>query len=378
MVDTDRCEVSDVVARVASRLGLYGREGDRLVDVVVGGQYGSEGKGQLAAYLAPEYSLLIRVGGPNAGHQVYDRPTPYTYRTLPSGTQKAPSAKVAIGPGAVIEKDILLREIRDCERDVTSVFIDPQAMIIHNWDKRKELDLVGALGSTGQGVGIATARRIMRGHFPARGAPVVQLARDVPELKLYLRETTELLENAYRNHERVLLEGTQGTGLSIFHGEYPKVTSRDTTASGCLSEAGVPPLRVRRVLMVCRTYPIRVGGNSGPMGREIRWRDIASRSGYSTRELTKKEKGSVSGNQRRVSEFNWAALRRAAKLNAPTDLALTFADYINSHNTSARRFDQLTEETIHFVEEMERVARAPVSLITTRFAYRAVIDRRHW
>jgi adenylosuccinate synthase len=152
--------------------------------------------------------------------------------------------------------------------------------------------------------------------------------------------------------------------------------------SGCLAEAGVAPTRVRRVIMVCRTYPIRVGSpaksTSGPMGQVLSWAEIARRSGLDARELRKTERGSISGTRRRVAEFDWTQLRRASVLNNPTDIALTFADYISAENRDARRFEQLTEETIHFIEEVERVAAAPVTLIGTHFHARSIIDRRSW
>ncbi len=89
-------------------------------------------------------------------------------------------------------------------------------------------------------------------------------------------------------------------------------------------------------------------------------------------------KGSVSKKRRRVGEFDWELLRRAAKINGATDIALTFVDYLDIKNRNARRFDQLRPDTIRFIEEVERVAGAPVSLISTRFHVRSVIDRRSW
>lgn len=205
------------------------------------------------------------------------------------------------------------------------------------------------------------------------------LAKDVKELKPFIRPTCELLEVAFSAGQHVLLEGTQGTGLSIHHGSYPHVTSRDTTVAGCLAEAGISPSRVRRVILVCRTYPIRVEGKySGPMSQEIDWAEVARRSGISPEELEANEKTSTTRRRRRVSEFDWVLLRKSASLNAPTDIALTFADYLNISNREARRFEQLTEDSIRFIEEVERVAQAPVSLISTRFHSRSIIDRRAW
>jgi len=383
IVSTDRSDEQDVLVRVASQLGLYGRELEQLVDVVVGGQFGSEGKGHICSFLAPEYDVLVRVGGPNAGHKVFQDPVPYTHRQLPSGTLFS-NAKLLIGPGAVIDVDTLLKEAAECEVDATRLFIDPQAMVITRADKENEFKLVQKIGSTGQGVGAAAARRIID-----REQPNHTLARDIPELSRFCRPIADELEDAYAKRRRILLEGTQGTGLSIFHGSYPHVTSRDTTVSGTLSEAGISPSRVRRVVMVCRSYIIRVqspkGGSSGPMriGRgdhkgELSWKEISRRSGISEKELKGIELGSVSNKERRVAEFDWVLLRRAALLNAPTDIALTFADYIDKRNSEARRFEQLTAPTIRFTEEIEKVSSAPVSLVSTRFHWKSIIDRRTW
>src|SRR5207302_5989462 len=166
----------------------------------------------------------------------------------------------------------------------------------------------------------------------------------------FIRPVRERMAKAFSEHRRVFLEGTQGTGLSLFHGDFPYVTSRDTTVAGCLAEAGISPSRVRKVIMVCRTYPIRVQdpkkGTSGFMSREISWEEIAERSGYLVSDLKEAEKTTTTKLQRRVGEFDWNLLRIGATLNAPTDIALTFADYISKSNSNARRFEQLTPDTI--------------------------------
>ena len=220
------------------------------------------------------------------------------------------------------------------------------------------------------------------GRTPGAVETPVRLAGTVPELGPYLRPAIDVLGDAYASRQRILLEGTQGTALSLYHGRYPHVTSRDTTAAGCLAEAGIAPARVGRVILVCRTYPIRVGdgsaGSSGPMEQPITWDDLATRSKVPLEDLLEVEKGSVSGKQRRVSEFDWVLLRKAVELNGATDIALTFADYLDVANRDARRVDQLTPDTIRFIEEIERVAGVPVSLVGTRFAVRSVIDRRRW
>ena len=162
VIDSNRCTEEDVLVRVACHLRLQGEDSRGYVDVVVGGQYGSEGKGQIAAFLAREYDLLVRVGGPNAGHKVYELPTPYTHHQLPSGTRKTVHSKLLIGPGAVLNVDKLLTEIAECNVEVNRLRIDRSAMVIAHEDLRSEEALVSGIGSTGQGVGAATSRRILQ------------------------------------------------------------------------------------------------------------------------------------------------------------------------------------------------------------------------
>jgi adenylosuccinate synthase len=145
-----------------------------------------------------------------------------------------------------------------------------------------------------------------------------------------------------------------------------------------VSEAGVAPQRLRRVVVAFRAYPIRVGGPSGPMGREITWETVARRAGLRTEELLTAERGSVSRSERRVAEFSWTQLQRSAGLNGATDIALTFADYLDARNRHARRIEQLTDDTIRFIEEVELVAGTPVSLVSGSFDGRGPIDRRRW
>ena len=378
VIRTDRNTKEDVFVRAVARIGLLSKLCTPLVDIVVGGQYGSEGKGNICSYLAPEYEWLVRVGSVNAGHQVYLDPI-YNFRQLPSGTLHNEKAGIIIGPGAQIRLDVLLREIAECKVQYGRLSIDPQVMIIEESDVKWEANSrkLQQIATTAQGVGYAASRRVLRG-------PDVRLAKTVPELKPYIRPTVELLEKAFLYEQRVLLEGTQGTTLSLYHGHYPHVTSRDTTVSGVMAEAGIAPRMVRRIVMVCRSLPIRVenpksgGGSSGFMAQEISYKNLSRRSGISEAQLRQAEKTSTTKRQRRLGEFDWVQLRRSALLNAPTDIAVTHVDYLVPKNARARRFEQLHEDTINLIEEIERVSSAPVSLISTRFHWRCIIDRRQW
>jgi len=161
VADTHRATAADVLIRVASYLRLYVMTSDRLVDVLVGGQYGSEGKGHVASTLAREYDLLVRVGGPNAGHKVrLSSGDVFTHHQLPSGTLTS-SAKLLLAPGAVLRVPSLMKEIADCQIEVDRLSIDPQAMVISDEDiAGEEQGSLNNIGSTRQAVGYATARRI--------------------------------------------------------------------------------------------------------------------------------------------------------------------------------------------------------------------------
>lgn len=377
-IDTELSTKDDVYIRAASFLKLLAPTKNNLVDVIVGGQFGSEGKGQITAHIAPDYDCLVRVGGPNAGHTVYAEPVKHVFHLLPSGSFRNPQAKILLGPGTVINIDVLLHEIskyKITDDFANRLVIDENATIITNADVELEQKVKKTIGSTGQGVGAATANNIIARLF----GDSKHKAKNNDKLRPYLGSTFDVLESMYQNNKKILLEGTQGTGLSIYHGIYPYVTSRDTTVSGCLSEAGISPKRVNKIIMVTRTYPIRVGGTSGPfISKEISFDIISTRSGKNAVALKEAEKTTTTKINRRVAEFSWSLFRKACELNSPTDIALTFVDYFSTQNEKARRYDQLTIETRQFIEELERCSGVKVSLISTCFDHRAIIDRRNW
>lgn len=177
-----------------------------------------------------------------------------------------------------------------------------QAMVIEDADREYEREVLSNIARRHR----ASARLVFVSHGTGeRTDPLVRLAKDVPELRPYIRESQELLENAFVQGTRILLEGTKGTSLSLHHGPYPFVASRDTTVAGCLADAGIAVTRVRRVLMVCRTYPIRVanpdieGKTSGPMAFSITYEQLAEWSGIPLADLLKQEKTTITGRQRR-------------------------------------------------------------------------------
>ena len=371
--DASRLDEGAMAAVALAGLGLSSRMVVPLVDVIVGGQYGSEGKGNICAYLARDYDVLVRVGGPNAGHRVKD--PDYDFIHLPSGALHNPDARLLIGAGATLSLPVILREIAELNVSPARLSIDPQAIIIEQEDVDWETEALEVIGSTKKGVGVATARKILgRGKKPFGAA--VRLACNIDELQPFVRSVGVELEKAYAAGHRVMLEGTQGTDLSLHHGMWPHVTSRETTASGCLSDAGIAPNRVRKVIMVARTYPIRVGGTSGYMGVEIDMQTVADRSGLDVANIQQTEVGTVSGKPRRIAEFDLGQVRRAAALNGATEIAITFADYLSVENVAVPTFEKLTAETQMFVTQVEEVTGCPVTLISTNPHKGGMIDRR--
>jgi len=377
-IDTERCSEEDAILRVSALIGDRARTKNQYVDVVVGGQYGSEGKGNIAAFLAPEYDLLVRVGGPNAGHSVYAEPSTQKFHHLPSGSSTAPNAGILLGAGSVINPTKLLSEIEENGIDRKRVKIDGQAAIISP-NFITEEDQLAPIASTQQGVGIATAKKITdRGNYSSSASAAIKLAKDTPELKAFLCDGFLTLSEHMKAGNKILLEGTQGSSLSLHHGDYPFVTFRDTLASACLSEAGISPRNVNKIIVVFRTYPIRVGGTSGPMNNEICIEEIAKRSGLDLEQIRQTEVTTTTGRERRIAEFDWSQFEKSIIQNGATDIALTFADYLSNENAQAFRIGELSKETLHFIEELEAISGKRVTLVSTCFDFRNVIDRRNW
>ncbi len=182
------------------------------------------------------------------------------------------------------------------------------------------------IGSTGEGVGQARVSKIER-EGKAR------LARDYdwPRSKLGVGRAIEIGDVASLAADlmeaggRIMLEGTQGSGLSLHHGTYPFVTSTDTNASGIAAEAGIAPSRVRCTQLVIRTFPIRVAGNSGPMGgEELDWQVLIA-AGV----VERPEQTTVTKKTRRVAKYSDGLVDRAVMLNEPCALWITFGDYLD-------------------------------------------------
>lgn len=318
------------------------------VTVVVGAQFGGEGKGKITSHLCREhdYDVAVRCGGPNSGHTVTIDGEQVVLRQIPAGVLN-PRTKLFLSAGCLIDLDVLLEEVERFNLSSERLRIDRNAAIIEEkYRKEEESSGLGSgIGSTCTGTGVAVAKRALRDKD-------VKLARDVEELKPYLTETSKEIMHSHLNGEKIIIEGTQGFGLSLYHSPYyPYTTSRDTTVSGFLSEVGVSPMAVSDIIMVVRTYPIRVGGNSGPLPNEIDWETIQHESGYPHRiqEMT-----TVTNKLRRVGRFDLEIVKKASSVNMPTKLALMGLDYIDFKNRSLTEYDTLTKSVKDFINNLEK------------------------
>ena len=321
------------------------------VSIVIGGQFGSEGKGKVALEIArrsPEPVTVIRVGGPNSGHTAYDRTGKmHVLRQLPAGCIDR-DVNVVLPAGSYIDADILLSEIEQLDYPRYRIRVSHHARVITEEHRMWEKDarLKGAIGSTGSGVGAAVMASVARGaaNFDLRSFE----AADHPDLEPFLCDTSHHLRRLLGQGQRVILEGTQGFGLSLLEGGYwPKATSRSTTAAGALAEAGLSPLDVDDVTMVIRSYPIRVAGNSGPLVNETTWEQIAQKAG---RDDDLREYTTVTGRLRRVGNFDPDLVRRAIAVNRPTRLVLNHLDYVGRQ----RDIDDVESDVSRFIRRVER------------------------
>lgn len=302
--------------------------------VLVGGQYGSEGKGAIAAHVANDYDIHVRVGSPNAGHTIYWSGEKHVMQSIPCGWIN-PKAIIVIGRGALLNMKQFMKELVHIltyyPNFLERLVIDPEAGILderfHEMEGGTNGEMHRRIGSTGEGVGPARIARLERD--PNTFRQFKDVAAEYGLEKCMVENTPAYLAAKQDIGCNILIEGTQGSGLSLLHSHWPYCTSIDTNAAGIISEVGVAPSRVTDVLMVCRTYPIRVAGNSGPMENEITWDDLNKRVRTYGGTPVKPEHTTVTKKVRRIAEWDPKLFEKSIVLNAPTEIALTFADYID-------------------------------------------------
>jgi len=327
--------------------------------VVVGAQWGDEGKGKIVDLIAPCVDVVARYqGGPNAGHTVVVGEHRFVLQTLPSGVLR-PGKRCVIGSGVVVDPAALLAEmdgLRAAGIELDQLYLSHAAHVITPY--HRALDQATdqtRIGTTGKGVGPAytdkaarlgvrvgdlldtavlreklaaslpVKNHLLRGLYGHPGFEVEDLVRLLggyaERLRPHVADTALLLHQWLRDGATVLFEGAQGTLLDVDHGTYPYVTASSATAGGAAIGTGVPPTRIHGILGVTKAYATRVGEGpfptevTGDLGELIRARG--------------KEYGSVTGRPRRCGWFDAPLLRHAVRVNGLDTVAMTKLDVLD-------------------------------------------------
>lgn len=345
---------------------------------VIGAQYGSEGKGVVINHIADRYNVHVRVGGPQAGHSFEHNGVVYKMQIIPCGWTN-PNARLILGRGMLINFEHLEQEIemvRKVDPTITDrLIVDAKAGTLGYKDREdaesKEREI--RIGSTGEGVGAARVARVQRDpnrFFHAHQVAAGFGGSDWEMEELIRHNTPQILHNHRESGTDIMLEGAQGSGLSLIHGPWPYTTNHDTNAAQLAADIGLPPRYINRTLLVARTYPIRVAGNSGPLKNETDWKSMSQHLGRDVEEQT-----TVTKRTRRIGQWDEELLASALTLNAPTSMALMFVDYLTPRDEGVTEYGELSQNSKSFVEYLESYSNVPVRFIGTGGAGWKVIDR---
>lgn len=312
-----------------------------MVTVITGGFFGDEGKGKIVGYLAvcDKADIVVRAGsGPQAGHTVV---TGLKVTQVPSGLIN-PKSKLYIARGTLVNPDIFLKEVKENGLE-GRIFIDPGCTIIEPKHIKEEEELVKRIGSVGTGVGPARVDRVMRR---------AKLAKDESRLKKYLIDVADAVNTAAEKKKKVIIEGVQGYGLSVLDSTYyPYVTSQDTTASQFAADTGVGPKLIDEVVVIFKSYISRVGKG-------------LPKKDWTEKEKKKRgisEKGTVSGRERRLADFDPEMAAAAMRSNTGTQSVLTCLDRMFPGNEHVRELKHLSRDAQRFLVETKKDVKAHLS-----------------
>ncbi len=334
------------------------------VTVVIGSQWGDEGKGKIVDLISEGVDIVARYqGGANAGHTIMWADKSFVLHLVPSGIFHE-GVSCVIGNGVVIDPGALMDEIRMIRN--LGYEVDGRLLISHNAhlimpyhkkveEARERARDAGAIGTTGRGIGpaymdkfartgirvvdlldrdvlrkklkiaIEEKNAILRGIYGADELNVEAIIEEYVEfdqlIDPYVTDTSQYLGQALRDGKHVLAEGAQGSLLDVDFGTYPFVTSSHPTVGGCCTGLGVPPTEIKRVIGIVKAYSTRVG--NGPFPTEL-----TDESGERLRSVGN-EFGATTGRPRRCGWIDLVALRYSAMINGFTDLAITKLDVLS-------------------------------------------------
>lgn len=340
--------------------------------IVVGGQWGSEGKGSFIYEIGKDYGTHVRTGGPQAGHSI----------KLPSGqvlklqcipVGAALGKETIIAQQSVVDPVVLAREVKwfeelgiplDLTIDAAATILEPRHVVQEGPGSGG--NMTARLGSTGKGVGAARAARIMREAETAGSYEDWPFYSD--QVKVAPRTADLIRARLADPVHGVLVEAAQGIELSLFSsGYYPYVTSCEATPTGAFAEMGLPLRDAKRFesIGVFRTYPIRVAGNSGPLPGEVTWEAIEGRLG---RPIPDSEKTTTVTNKiRRVAEWNGKLAGRAVERAGISWAALTFLDYVYPEIAGWVSWDRMPRGVKQYVAHREVDLGVPIRVVGTGF-----------
>lgn len=355
------------------------------LNIVFGGQAGSEAKGKLSGFLADKHliNLLVMTASPNAGHTII---TPTGKKLvsyhLPIAAVMC-KCRIVLTAASLINFRILKEEIEALEIDPHRILIDPRASMIH--DQHIELEITGGksnIGSTLQGIGACRTSKMDRAgrgdhtlayHVADMFNSIACQISDIP--------TAELINNCLDKQEMVLCESTQGFDLDLEHGIDPVYcTSKMINPSMVAAEAGVAPSMVGDTYAVIRPYPIRVNnrtGTSGPYAEaaEIEWSDVEARCLFPSSETNHlQEITTTTKLPRRVFEFSWQRFNHMITVCRPTSICLQFANYLN---WSCYETLNLPGSVARFIERLEASSNTPVEFVGTGPGHEDMIWRQN-
>ncbi|MCI0500165.1 MAG: adenylosuccinate synthase [Epsilonproteobacteria bacterium] len=332
-------------------------------DIIVGIQWGDEGKGKIVDKLAQEYDVVCRSqGGHNAGHTIWVDGVRYALHLVPSGILN-PKAVNVIGNGVVLNPPSLIKEMEQFSNLEGRLFISEKAQLNMPYHSlidiaREKLKGSSAIGTTGKGIGPAYSDKINRvGHrvgellnpsklleniinyfeqnkiifdaleitLPSQEELKTQIDEYSAKLSPFIINTTNFVWDALENDKKVLLEGAQGTMLDIDHGTYPYVTSSNTVSAGACTGLGLNPKDIGTITGITKAYCTRVG--NGPFPSE----DFGDDG--ETMARVGKEFGTTTGRKRRCGWFDAVAVKYASRLNGCDQLALMKLDVLDGFDT---------------------------------------------
>jgi adenylosuccinate synthase len=288
------------------------------VTIIMGGQYGSEGKGSVVSWLAQneDYDLAIRTGSVNAGHSFINPDgDKVIMRQLPC-TWPFQEAPLYLPSGSIIDLDVLNTELAQLWdwKFRGGVYVSPNAALIEQDAKDAEKNI--KTGTTGKGIGATRAKECMR---------TAKLSKEWNEQIYFADDSNKIHDILHRPESNIIVESTQGFGLSLDYKYYPYCTSSNIMPYQILQDADIPyNIHKVEVWMVIRTFPIRIAGNSGYMFKETNWDSLRERYGSHIPD----EYTSVTKKLRRVGEFDIDLVRDAVDRCNPDKVVLTFLDYL--------------------------------------------------